>query len=139
MNRLAYVVFGILLLGFAVARPMHAQGINPRQPPPPPPASTADAPANSSGSSTPSTTPASPARADGASTKAPPIDPTVPPPPPPPEDEAPETPPAPSGPVFDPLHAQRSMNVGKFYMNKGVYDAAIDRFLEAANYQPSLA
>lgn len=31
------------------------------------------------------------------------------------------------------------MDVGRFYLNKGAYDAAIDRFLEAANYQPSLA
>ena len=43
------------------------------------------------------------------------------------------------GPVFDPLHAQRSLDVGKFYLNKGSYDAAIDRFIEASNYQPSLA
>jgi tetratricopeptide (TPR) repeat protein len=45
----------------------------------------------------------------------------------------------PSRPVFDPLHAQRSVDVGTFYLRKGVYDAAIDRFIEAANYQPSLA
>jgi len=41
--------------------------------------------------------------------------------------------------VFDPLHAQRSLDVGTFYLKKGVYDAAIDRFIEASNYQPSLA
>jgi tetratricopeptide (TPR) repeat protein len=41
--------------------------------------------------------------------------------------------------VFDPLHAQRSLDVGTFYLNKGSYDAAIDRFIEAANYQPTLA
>ena len=41
--------------------------------------------------------------------------------------------------MFDPLHAQRSLDVGKFYFNKGVYDAAIDRFIESANYQPGLA
>jgi len=29
--------------------------------------------------------------------------------------------------------------VGTFYMKKGIYDAAIDRFAEAANYQPTLA
>jgi len=51
----------------------------------------------------------------------------------------PDAPAAPSGPVFDPLHAQRSLNVGTFYFNKGAYDAAIDRFIEAANYQPTLA
>ena len=41
--------------------------------------------------------------------------------------------------MFDPLHAQMSLDVGTFYLNKGNYDAAIDRFLEASNYQPSLA
>ncbi len=41
--------------------------------------------------------------------------------------------------MFDPLHAQRSLDVGKFYLNKGAYDAAIDRFVEASNYQPTLA
>jgi tetratricopeptide (TPR) repeat protein len=29
--------------------------------------------------------------------------------------------------------------VGTFYLNKGSYDAAIDRLIEATNYQPSLA
>jgi tetratricopeptide (TPR) repeat protein len=50
-----------------------------------------------------------------------------------------EPPAAPSGPVFDPLHAERSLEIGKFYLNKGSYDAAIDRFVEASNYQPTLA
>ena len=31
------------------------------------------------------------------------------------------------------------MEVGTFYMKKGNYDAAIDRFAEAARYQPTLA
>jgi tetratricopeptide (TPR) repeat protein len=56
------------------------------------------------------------------------------PPPPPPEEPAP-----PAAPVFDPLHAAKSIEVGTFYMNQGKYDAAIDRFQEAAAYQPSLA
>jgi tetratricopeptide (TPR) repeat protein len=51
----------------------------------------------------------------------------------------PDAPAEPSGPSFDPLHAQRSLDIGKFYLNKGVYDAAIDRFIESANYQPGLA
>jgi tetratricopeptide (TPR) repeat protein len=50
-----------------------------------------------------------------------------------------ETPAAPSGPVFDPLHAGRSIDIGTFYLKKGAYDAAIDRFVEASNYQPTLA
>jgi tetratricopeptide (TPR) repeat protein len=41
--------------------------------------------------------------------------------------------------VFDPLHAERSIDVGTFYLRKGSYDAAIDRFVEASNYQPTLA
>jgi tetratricopeptide (TPR) repeat protein len=31
------------------------------------------------------------------------------------------------------------MEIGTFYMKKGNYDAAIDRFAEAARYQPTLA
>jgi tetratricopeptide (TPR) repeat protein len=130
MNRLAYAVLGMFLL--AGAQSALAQQINPREPPPPPPAAPADA-------SAPATPPASSsAPAAHADAKPQPIDPTIPPPPPP-EDSAAETPAAPTGPVFDPLHAQRSLDVGRFYLNKGSYDAAIDRFIEASNYQPSLA
>jgi tetratricopeptide (TPR) repeat protein len=127
MTRLLYISLGIFL--FAGAQSLSAQQINPRVPPPPPPAE-------------PSAVPAPPSRAGAPPAAAPPaadakpIDPTIPPPPPP-ADEPVEA--APSGPVFDPLHAQRSVNIGTFYLNKGSYDAAIDRFLEASNYQPSLA
>jgi hypothetical protein len=131
MNRLAYIVFGIFVL--ASARPLSAQQVNPRIPPPPPPAET------------PSAAPAAPAGAPSAPPSVPPstadtkpIDLDVPPSPPT-EDSAPDPPAAASGPVFDPLHAGRSLEVGKFYLNKGSYDAAIDRFIEASNYQPSLA
>lgn len=62
------------------------------------------------------------------------INPTIPPPPPPPEEPA-----APPEPTFDPYHAEMSIEVGMFYMRKGDYDAAIDRFAEAARYQPTLA
>jgi tetratricopeptide (TPR) repeat protein len=62
------------------------------------------------------------------------ISPSTPPPPPPAE-----TPPAPPEPVFDPFHAEKSIEVGTFYMKKGNYDAAIDRFMDAAHYQPALA
>jgi len=61
------------------------------------------------------------------------ISPSTPPPPPP------ETPPEPAKPVFDPLHAEKSIEVGTFYMKKGKYDAAIDRFEDATRWQPSLA
>ena len=50
-----------------------------------------------------------------------------------------ETPSAPAEPVFDPLHAEKSMEVGMFYMKKGNYDAAIDRFTDATHFQPKLA
>jgi tetratricopeptide (TPR) repeat protein len=65
-----------------------------------------------------------------------------PPPPPPPEQQinpSQPPPPPPPEPVFDPLHAQKSIDVGKFYMDKGDYDAAINRFEDAAQYQPKLA
>jgi tetratricopeptide (TPR) repeat protein len=62
------------------------------------------------------------------------ISPSTPPPPPPSE-----TPPEPAKPVFDPLHAEKNIEVGTFYMKKGNYDAAIDRFEDATRLQPSLA
>jgi len=120
MNRpTSIVLFGIFLL--AGARSLSAQQVNPRVPPPPPPAET------------PAAVPAAPPSATQQ-----PIDPTIPPPPPL-EDSTPDPPAPPSGPVFDPLHAERSLDVGRFYLNKGAYDAAIDRFVEASNYQPTLA
>jgi len=68
------------------------------------------------------------------------IDPSTTPPPPP--AEAPPAPPVPSEPatpVFDPLHAEKSVDVGTFYLKKGNYDAAIDRFMDATRFQPKLA
>lgn len=72
-------------------------------------------------------------------TRAQQISPSTPPPPPP--AEAPPAPPdpVPAVPVFDPLHAQRSIEIGTFYLKKGNYDAAIDRFLDATRFQPKLA
>src|SRR5579863_10543555 len=127
MNRPAYIVFEICLL--AGARSLSAQQINPRVPPPPPPAETPAAPA-AAPTSTHATAP--------PSATSQPIDPTIPPPPPSAE-TPPDPPAAPSGPVFDPLHAGRSIDIGTFYLKKGAYDAAIDRFVEASNYQPTLA
>lgn len=134
MNRpVCIVIFGIFSL---IGTPsLRAQQINPRVPPPPP-AAPAEAPAASASAPTDAPAAASPDTTLGATPQ--PIDPSVPPPPPSEESEA-DAPAAPSGPVFDPLHAGRSLDIGKFYLNKGAYDAAIDRFLEASNYQPSLA
>jgi tetratricopeptide (TPR) repeat protein len=52
--------------------------------------------------------------------------------------------PAPDGSIsefkeWDPLKANKDMEVGTFYFKKGQYDAAIDRFEEAARVQPGLA
>lgn len=112
------LIVGLLLVS---ASSLQARQIDPRTPPPPPSAEAPPAPAS---------VPAPP--------PAPPIDPSTPPPPPPAEASlAPAEPVA--EPVFDPLHAERSLGVGTFYLKKGNYDAAIDRFQEAARYQPKLA
>ena len=47
-------------------------------------------------------------------------------------------PPAPE-PVFDPYHAEKSIEIGHHYMKKGNYDAAIERFEDAARYKPNFA
>jgi len=62
------------------------------------------------------------------------ISPSTPPPPPPAE-----TPPTPPEPAFDPFHAEKSIEIGAFYLKKGNYDAAIDRFTDATHFQPTLA
>lgn len=129
MKRSAILIFGCFML--AGHGTLRAQQVNPRVPPPPPPAEPSAAPKTAPASTPPDTSAATPAT-------APPIDPTVPPPPPTEDSEA-DTPAAPAGPVFDPLHAQRSLDIGTFYLRKGSYDAAIDRFIEASNYQPTLA
>ena len=45
----------------------------------------------------------------------------------------------PAEPVFDPLHAEKSIEIGMFYFKKGNYDAALDRFIDATRFQPALA
>jgi tetratricopeptide (TPR) repeat protein len=44
-----------------------------------------------------------------------------------------------TAPEWDPLKANKDIEVGTFYMKKGDYDAAIDRFEEAARLHPGLA
>src|ERR1700736_680932 len=39
----------------------------------------------------------------------------------------------------DPYHAQKSLDVGKFYLKKGDVDAAIERFQEAIRDKPNFA
>lgn len=53
--------------------------------------------------------------------------------------EEPAAPAEPTEPTFDPVGAGRSVDVGTFYLKKGNYDAAIDRFQDAAQRQPKLA
>jgi tetratricopeptide (TPR) repeat protein len=69
--------------------------------------------------------------ASASSLKAQQISPSTPPPPPPPE--------KPEEPAFDPLHAEKSIEIGTFYMKAGNVDAAIDRFEDATRFQPGLA
>jgi tetratricopeptide (TPR) repeat protein len=40
---------------------------------------------------------------------------------------------------FDPYHAEKSIEIGLYYMKKGNYDAAIDRFQDAARYRANFA
>jgi tetratricopeptide (TPR) repeat protein len=58
--------------------------------------------------------------------------------PPPPYTE-PSPPPAPAEPTYDPLRANKSVEIGTFYMKRGNYDAAIERFQDATRFQPKLA
>ncbi len=52
--------------------------------------------------------------------------------PPRPAEPAPE-------PEWNPLRAHKSLEIGRFYLKTGKYDAAISRFEEAAQFQPGLA
>lgn len=66
---------------------------------------------------------------------------------PPPKQDAPKPKPntdsavqsAPDQPKWDPLRAERDMDVGKYYLKKGDVDAAIDRFQDAAEAKPGYA
>ena len=70
-----------------------------------------------------------------------------PPPPPPKQSETPKPKPntdsaaesAPDQPKWDPLRADKDMDVGKYYMHKGDIDAAIDRFQDAIEAKPGYA
>ncbi len=42
-------------------------------------------------------------------------------------------------PVWDPLRAEKDIEVGRYYMKKGDYDAAIDRFHDATVARPGYA
>ncbi len=42
-------------------------------------------------------------------------------------------------PVWDPLRAEKDIEVGRYYMKKGDYEAAIDRFQDATVARPGYA
>jgi tetratricopeptide (TPR) repeat protein len=46
---------------------------------------------------------------------------------------------APDQPTWDPLRAEKDLEVGKYYMRKGDLDAAIDRFQDAITAKPGYA
>jgi len=46
---------------------------------------------------------------------------------------------APDQPQWDPLRAEKDLEVGKYYMKRGDVDAAIDRFEDATTAKPGLA
>ena len=46
---------------------------------------------------------------------------------------------APDQPTWDPLRAEKDLEVGQFYMKKGDLDAAIDRFQDATKAKPGYA
>jgi tetratricopeptide (TPR) repeat protein len=46
---------------------------------------------------------------------------------------------APDQPKWDPLRAEKDLEVGHYYMKRGDYDAAIDRFTDAIDAKPGYA
>jgi tetratricopeptide (TPR) repeat protein len=46
---------------------------------------------------------------------------------------------APDQPTWDPLRAEKDLEVGQYYMRRGDLDAAIDRFQDAATAKPGYA
>ena len=59
-------------------------------------------------------------------------------PPPAPRLESPPPGPA-EEPVYDPLRAEKAIEVGRFYLKRGNLDAAIERFQDAARFKPGYA
>jgi tetratricopeptide (TPR) repeat protein len=131
------MVVAVLFTGTA-ARPQ-SKPINPNIPPPPPPAANSSSSGGSSstnnsssqtGNSAANSNPSRPTFPTG-------VDPTVPPPPPTDSsDSADSEPEKVAQPVYDPLAAQKSIEVGQFYLKQGNYDAAIDRFNDAVRQHP---
>lgn len=110
-GRILFMASGALFFALLLASPSRAQ--LPTKPPPPPPPDTGE-----------------------SSSKNPPPDSTTATPPGVVPEPADDEPPLPS---FDILAAQKDIEVGTFYLKKGDYDAAIDRFTEAAKNEPKYA
>src|SRR5271169_2026525 len=70
-----------------------------------------------------------------------PVDPPAPAPPKPSPKQKKDTATqnAPDQPTWDPLRAERDIEVGQFYLKKGDWDAAIDRFQDAILAKPGYA
>jgi len=82
---------------------------------------------------------AAPSRSLAQDPPPPPPDQPVPPPDKPKTNKDNATQNAPDQPAWDPLRAEKDMQVGEYYMHKGDVDAAIDRFEDAAIAKPGYA
>ena len=78
-----------------------------------------------------------PALAQDAPADAPPKKQDAPPKPKPNTDSAVQS--APDQPKWDPLRAEKDIEVGNYYLKKGDVDAAIDRFEDATDAKPGYA
>jgi len=131
-RRVGLAALATLAICFCLAvLPAKAQDSKLDEPPPPPPEESSAPP--------PASAPAAPAAPASPAPKPAPVDPRSSGPAKPDEPPAPAVPEPPAQPVLDPVGAKRSLDVGTFYLKKGDYDAAIDRFKEAADRQPKLA
>jgi len=136
----AWPLLALLLCLVAFAPGLAAQSAKLAEDPPRPddPSASSAAPASPPGDSArkPATSDAAPS---DSSSPDKPIDTSAEPPKPPDPSSASEAAAAPAQQEFDPLHAERSLEVGSFYYKKGELDAAVDRFQEAARLNPKLA
>jgi tetratricopeptide (TPR) repeat protein len=105
-----------------------ARAQDPTKPPPPPPATP---PAQSNGQAPP------PGAGESSSRNTPDGLRSSPPPPPSKTSGLPGD--AEALPAFNPLEAEKDVEVGRFYLKQGKYDAAIDRFKDASVAVPTYA
>jgi len=108
----------VLGIAFGAAHIAAQQATPDLGPPPPPPAHQQPATPDLG----PPAPPADPSKESSSATTSAPAEPAVP-----------------AAPAFDPLRAQKSVEVGQYYLKNGNYAAAIDRFKEAISYQSNMA